>query len=147
MGNWKHIVLTEDEMKTLVKDVYDAKIFTSLHLRGNDDYLISSIFMPIMFLGSAPTKPSLTDNNQTNRKNKLQYIEDCLTHERETPERNAFLNDIGMLYENNSEAAPRGINGYPIFYSCKIMSKSDAKRFFEMYGKYEKMREEFEKKW
>jgi len=30
MANWKHIDLTEDELKILVKDVYDAKIFTSL---------------------------------------------------------------------------------------------------------------------
>lgn len=147
MGNWEHKIMTEEDMKTLVKDVYDAKVFTSLHLRGNDDYLISSIFMPIMFLGAAPTKPSLDKNNQINRKNKLQYIEDCLTYERETPEREAFLNEIGMLYEDNSKAGPRSINGYPMFFSCKILSKADAKRFMEMYNKYVKMREEFEKQW
>ena len=50
---WEHLVLTEEEMKTLVKDVYDAKIFTSLHFQGRDEYLVTSVFMPVMFLGCA----------------------------------------------------------------------------------------------
>jgi len=144
---WRHVVLTEEEMKTLVKDVYDAKIFTSLHLQDNDQYLVTSVFMPVMFIGSAPSKPLLTDDNQINRKNKLEYIEDCLTYERETPEREAFFNNIGMVYEENSKAGPRSINGYPIFMSCHILSIDDTKRFVEMYQKYVKMREEFEKQW
>ena len=52
-----------------------------------------------------------------------------------------------MLYEDNSKAGPMSINGYPIFMSCKIISNSDTTIFIEMYNKYVKMREEFEKEW
>ena len=50
-----------------------------------------------------------------------------------------------MLYEDHSKAGPTSINGYPIFMSCKLLSKDDTKRFLDIYRKYEKMREEFEK--
>jgi hypothetical protein len=58
-----------------------------------------------------------------------------------------FMKNIGMLFEDNSKAGPRSINGYPMFMSCKILSKEDAKKFLDLYGKYEKMREDFEKEW
>jgi hypothetical protein len=157
MKNWKHNILSEDELKTLVKDVYDAKIFTSLHIREFDSYLIGSIFMPVLFLGSPPSEPSFpepTGNIRKDRKNKLlqfdkieEWKKEYKQWEDETPIREAFLNNIGMVYEENSKAGPRSINGYPIFFGCKIVSIEDTKKFMEMYQKYEKMREEFEKQW
>lgn len=157
MANWEHKVLTQEEMKILVKDVYDAKIFTSLHVRGYDMHLISMIFMPMVFIGASPTEPDFptpVGNVRKDRKNKLLHL-DALENWRkelkewqdETPVRNAFIENIGMLYEDNSQAGPRGINGYPIFMSCKIVSKEDTDRFIEMYNKYVKMREDFEKEW
>jgi len=50
-----------------------------------------------------------------------------------------------MLYEFYDKAAPRGINGFPIFYSVNIVSKIDSDRFLEMYKKYEEARINFEK--
>lgn len=144
MANWKHNVNTDEELKDLVRAVYDCKAFTSLQC---PDYLLGSVFMVAMFMGSAPSKPSLSDNNQLNRKNKLQYIEDMLQYEKETPEREDFFKNIGMLYEFYGKELPRGVNGYPMFMSCRIVSIEDTKRFKEMYGKYEKMREDFEKEW
>lgn len=144
MANWKHYIRTEEELKELVRAVYDCKIFTSLQCPG---YLTGSVFMVSMFMGAAPSKPTIGDNNQLNRKNKLQYIEDMLEYERETPEREEYFKTIGMLYEDYSKAMPRGVNGYPMFMSCNIVSIEDTKRFKEMYGKYEKMREDFEKEW
>lgn len=141
MGNWEHRICTDAELKEIVRDVYDCKTFTSLQCK--DDMMM--VFMPAMFIGSRPSAPSLGDNNQINRKNKLLYIEECLTYERETPERENFLKNIGMLYEDHSKAGPRSCNGYPIFMSCKIMSIEDTKRFVEIYRKYEEMRENFEK--
>jgi len=35
------------------------------------------------------------------------------------------IENIGVLWEHMSEAAPRGINGYPMFFSCRIMHKDD----------------------
>ena len=144
MANWEHKVRTDEEMKELVRDVYDCKIFTSLQCPGN---LTGSIFMAAMFMGCEPSKPSLGKNNQINRSNKLHYIEAMLAYEEETPKREEFLKNIGMVYENYSKACPTAINGYPIFMSCQIASIDETKRFREMYGKYEKMREDFEKEW
>lgn len=141
--SWKHNKLTDEEIKEIVRGVYDGKIFTSFQCRD----MVHSVFMPLIFLGGSPTKPTATANNQENRKRKLQYIEDCLDYELQTPARDEYMNSIGMLYENISKAGPMSVNGYPIFYSCHIMSSEDAKRFLEMYQKYEKMREEFEKEW
>lgn len=141
MGNWEHKIHTDAELKEIVRAVYDCKTFTSLQCK--DDMMM--VFMPAMFIGSRPSAPPLGNDNQINRKNKLQYIEDCLTYEKETTERENFLKNIGMLYEDYSKALPGSFNGYPIFASCKIMSIDDTKRFIEMYRKYEKMREDFEK--
>lgn len=144
MANWEHKIRTEEELKELVRAVYDCKIFTSLQC---DSYLVGSVFMPAMFLGSAPSKPSTSTNNQITRKNKLNYITAIIEYEEDTPKREEFLKTIGMLYEENSKAGPRGINGFPMFMSCNIVSMDDTKRFIEMYKKYENMREEFEKEW
>ena len=144
MANWKHKIMTNDEIKELVSGVYDMKYFVSQQC---ENHMISMVFMPIMFLGSSPTEPSLGDNNQINRKKKLEHIEDLLTYERETPEREDFIKNIGMLYEEYSKAGPRGINGMPTFFSCKIVSIEDTKRFHEMYTAYCDMREKFEKEW
>ena len=143
MGNWKHFELTEQELKELVRNVYDGKVFTSLQCRHD----WQSVFMVSLFLGSPPSQTSLTGNIKTDRRNKLEYMRDCEIYKQETPEREKYIDDIGMFYENISEAGPRSINGYPMFFSCKIVSKEDTKRFVEMYNKYIKMREEFEKDW
>lgn len=143
MSNWKHKEMTEQEIKELVRDVYDNKLFTSFQCPNME----VMVFMPLLFLGAAPSQPSKTDDNQLNRKNKLNYIEEKLQYERETPEREAFINNIGMVYSSLSDAGPRSINGYPIFYSMTIVSKEDTIKFIEMYKKYEKMREDFEKVW
>lgn len=143
-NNWEHKKMTIDELKELVREVYDCKVFTSLQCENRD---VTMIFMPAMFMGAGPTEPSLGSNNQLNRKNKLKYIEDMLIFEEEKPEREEFFKNIGMLYEDYSKAGPRGINGYPMFMSCKIVSVEDTGKFVEMYKKYEEMRENFEKEW
>jgi hypothetical protein len=144
MSNWKHHQFTNDELKKIVRDIYDQKIFTSLQCDINS---VSMVFMPMFFLGSGPSKPPLNENNQINRKNKLNYIEESLKYEKETPEREEYIKNIGMLFEDMSKAGSRSINGYPIFYSCKIMSIEDTKKFIEMYRKYEDIRKNFEKEW
>jgi len=156
MENWTHNKITESELKELVRDVYDCKIFTSLHLK-NQDHLLMSIFMPLMFLGAAPTEPSFpeqTGNIRKDRKNKLNHFDkidewkkDLQKWEDDKEIREDYMKNIGMLYEQNSKAGPTSINGYSIFFSCVIVSREDTKRFIEMYNKYVKMREEFENEW
>ena len=144
MANWEHHKMTIDELKVLVRDVYDLKIFTSFQSH-RDNLMV--IFMPLIGLGSPPQKPSLKNKIRVDRKNKLQYLEDCLQYEKETPERIKYIEDIGMLYEDYSKASPIGINGQPIFYSMNIVSNEDTTKFIEMYHEYVKAREDFEKEW
>lgn len=37
----------------------------------------------------------------------------------------AEVNDIGVVYEYYDKAGPRSVNGYPIFFSCHIISRQD----------------------
>lgn len=153
--NWKHNDLTDEELKTLVKDVYDNKVFTSLQISKNE-HLIGSIFMPVMFIGSPPSKPNFPEdehNIKKNRKNKLDHIDalkewkiELKQWKDDAPQREQFMQDIGMIYEYYGKEAPRSINGYPIFFSCNIVSKDDTKRFFEKFKEYEIARKEFEEK-
>ena len=43
--------------------------------------------------------------------------------------------DVGMIYEYMDKAGPRGVNGYPIFWSCHILGKKDKKIVMEMVQK------------
>lgn len=154
MANWKHNELTKDELKELVRGVYNRKYFTSLQCDMN---LVTSIFMPMFFMGSKPSKPSfpkITGKIRIDRKNKLNHIDDIeqwkkdvKQWEDETEIREDFFNKIGMLYEEFNKAGPRSINGYPMFLSCKIVSIEDTKKFYDMYVKYEEKRKEFEEEW
>ena len=144
MTNWIHKKMTDQELKELVRDVYDNKFFTSQQCSSN---MVTMVFMPLMFLGSGPSQSPKTGNNKIDRKNKLIYIEEKLQHEKETPEREEFIKNIGMVYSSLSDAAPRSINGYPIFFSMTIVSKEDTDKFLDMYQKYQKIREDFEKEW
>jgi len=143
MGNWIHNEITDAELKKLVSNVYDGSVFTSLQCRNN----AMSSFMVLMFLGTPPIFPTLTGDIKKDRKNKLNHITDKEIYEQETPQREAYINNIGMCYEFMSKAGPSSINGMPIFYSCKLLSKEDTKKFIDMYNKYVKMREDFEKDW
>lgn len=154
MANWEHYVRTEEELKELVRAVYDCKVFTSLQCPNST---VGMVFMVSMFMGAAPTEPKFPEKNsdiRKDRKNKLlhfdaleQWRKDMKEWEDDTTKREEYFKTIGMLYESYDKALPRGINGYPMFMSCNIVSIEDTKRFREMYGKYEKMREDFEKEW
>jgi hypothetical protein len=41
------------------------------------------------------------------------------------------LKEVGFLYEYLTEAGPRAVNGYPIFFSCRVINRNDAERFRE----------------
>jgi hypothetical protein len=42
-------------------------------------------------------------------------------------------NDITFFYEEISKAAPRSANGYPCFFSMKMLDRSDHKKLNKMY--------------
>ena len=42
-------------------------------------------------------------------------------------------NEIDVFYEYMSEAGPTSINGYPVFYSCRMMNRADGNRIIAKY--------------
>lgn len=139
-NTWTHTVHTDEQLKEIVRNVYDCKTFTSLQCKGNE----SSVFMIMMFIGNPPLAPDDSDNIRKNRKNKLEYMNNCQIYEEETEIREDYIKNIGMLYEDYSKAGPLSVNGYPTFFSCSILSIDDTKRFIDLYIRYEKLRVEFD---
>jgi len=52
-----------------------------------------------------------------------------------------YTENVGIIWEDASQAGPRSINGYPIFFSMKLMSKSDWDRAKTAILKESKRRE------
>jgi hypothetical protein len=52
-----------------------------------------------------------------------------------------YINNIGLIYEYISNAGPMGINGKPIFMSCRFLTKEDTTKMFEYFDKYKEIRE------
>lgn len=46
-----------------------------------------------------------------------------------------YVKDIGMFYEYYDKAAPRSVNGYPCFFSVRLLSIHDTKIVFEKVNK------------
>ncbi len=53
------------------------------------------------------------------------------------------VKDIGLIYEYLSEAGPRGINGYPCFFSMRILTIEETKEMFKHYEEYKKLKDSF----
>jgi hypothetical protein len=50
-----------------------------------------------------------------------------------------YKQDIGMIYEYYDKAGPRGVNGYPCFFSFGYINKHDAQIVWEKYAKIKDM--------
>jgi hypothetical protein len=48
-------------------------------------------------------------------------------------------NEIDVFYEYMSEAGPRGINGYPTFFSCRSMTRNDGNRVINKYNEIRRL--------
>jgi len=133
-----HNERSDDELKTIAKDLYNQKIFSSANIPPHSKHLLNSIFMVMMFIS-----PKI-DWKDDSRMNKLIHI--FLSHLEEdyTKRYDEYINDIGFLYESMDKAAPRGINGFPMFFSCGILNKKDTERMFVFYEKYKELQENLE---
>ena len=47
--------------------------------------------------------------------------------------------NINLFYEYLDKAAPRSINGYPIFFSMRMLDKNDAARMIDFYNEVGKV--------
>lgn len=51
--------------------------------------------------------------------------------------------NIGMIYEYMSERGPRDVNGYPTFFSLKILTQEEAGKMFVHFEEYREMKDKF----
>ena len=49
------------------------------------------------------------------------------------------IDDIGMIYADYKDSGPSSINGYPIFWACRFVSKHDSKIIWDKVEKIEKL--------
>lgn len=54
------------------------------------------------------------------------------------------LESIGVIYEYMDKAGPRSINGYPVFFSCKLLSRDDWIRAHKAIVREQKRMQEIE---
>jgi hypothetical protein len=137
---------TEDYIKQLAKDIYNNKVFTAFMIPENQRAaMIKMVFMPLLFMD--PQHPHTTDVNTAKlRDNKIWEI---LDQDDEVEDYNKnFIPSIGMVYEyyvdeyGRDNCMPRGINGFPMFSSCRMLNLEDTEKLREFYEKYSKIREE-----
>lgn len=50
---------------------------------------------------------------------------------------------IALIYEYLSEAGPRSVNGYPSFFSFKLLRKDEAKKMWEFYKVLQDLKKNF----
>jgi hypothetical protein len=55
----------------------------------------------------------------------------------------SFAQDAWMVFEYYDQAGPRGVNGYPIFFSVRKIIQKDAPAFRHYVTEYEEMKKKF----
>lgn len=50
--------------------------------------------------------------------------------------------DVVLMYEYMDKAGPRGVNGYPMFFSCRFLTRSEATEMWSYYNKMKDSREQ-----
>lgn len=50
-----------------------------------------------------------------------------------------WLPNIGLIYEEYAKAAPRAINGRPMFFSCQFLHKADVEFFIKRVMEFQEL--------
>jgi len=87
--------MPEEELAKFVLDFCDGKIFSSAHISKEQDGHILGMVFMPLSLGAL--------SNYTEEE----------------------IKNIGLVYEYYDKAGPRGINDYPMFFSCRMMTSGD----------------------
>lgn len=134
-NEWKHVEHTDEELKQIAMDLYHNKIFSNFHIPQHSKYLITSVFMPIIFMNH------INWDTENTRENKIirVMLEDLEKgfHERYQK----YIDNVGMIYEEYSKASPQAINGLPTFFSMKILSKNDTDKMWIFHDKYKELQD------
>ena len=132
---WEFYAYSDDELKQIAKDIYHNLIFTDRHINEYDKGLVTSIFMPFIFMGHINWP---TDNTRESKIIRI-LLED---KEPEYKKRhNNYVNNVGLLFEYMDKGLSRSINGYPMFFSVSVMSIEQTERMFDFYNKYKQLME------
>lgn len=132
-------------LKSLAKDIYNNKVFTSNHCRPDE---IMMVFMSFALMSPQPPKnPFNTDTIEGNRNHVIwdllekDELEKIYDYEHEYFE--AFRKNMGMIYEymDSPNLSPTGINFLPCFYSFQYISVDDKKKLNDFYNQYKEIRE------
>ncbi len=153
-NKWKIESRTDEELKKIVIDIYDNKIFTDRHC---ESHMIKNIFMPFLFMSpkepESPSYPYSKSGVKEIRGNRLfdilhreelvkKHKEDMELYELEVKYyREHYITDIGMIYEYLDKSSPTSINGYPIFMSFHLLNRKDSEKISEYYRKYSELRD------
>lgn len=135
---WIFPETSNEELKKIAKDISDGKIFCDRHC--NPNMSISSIFMPILFMGIINWP---TEDTRENKLIKI-FLKDKEADYKKRYEK--WFKNIGFVYEYLSEAGPLAINNYPMFFSCRFLSKEDTEKMLKYYDEYMKLKEEIDEK-
>jgi hypothetical protein len=88
----------KEELAQLVMDLCDNKVFTSAHLTTEDQENMTPMVFMPLALGGLASLPK-----------------------RE-------VEQVGLIYEYLDKAGTRGVNGYPCFFSMRVLNKEDWKK-------------------
>lgn len=132
---WSFYEYSDTELKQFAKDIYHNLIFTDRHIEEHSKNLISSIFMPIVFMGHINWP---TDNSRESKIVRI-LLED---KEEDYKKRySAYINNVGLIFEYLEKSGNRSINGYPMFFSLNVLSKEQTDKMFDYYNKYKQLME------
>lgn len=95
--------LPDTEISDLALGILKNEIFTDRHIAPDDRHLFASIFMVFAFM----------DNKERLRL--------------------ARKSRPGLFYAPMNEAGPRAINGYPMFFSAKMLNEADTDKVWDEY--------------
>lgn len=132
---------TDEFLKELAKDIFNDKVFTAFMIPENQRAaMIKTVFMPLLFMG--PKHPHTSDVDTAKmRDNKIWEI---LDEDDEIEDYNKnFVSSIGMIYEYyTAPQSGRGINGFPCFFSCRMINCQDTEKLRDFYEKYAEIRKQ-----
>lgn len=95
--------LTDAQVDTLAKEFYRNEIFFSFQIPENQR---GSMIMSVFMV--------------------LIFLDDIARKQ-------MVENEIDVFYEYYKEAGPTSVNGYPTFFSCRMMTRSDANKVIARY--------------
>jgi hypothetical protein len=134
VNSWIHPEQTVEELKNIAKDLYHNKIFSDRHL-GKEYHMLQSVFMVMMFM-----KQNIEWDLESREGKIIHLLLQDLEKEHDK-RRDGYYNNIGFIYEYLDKANPMAINGFPTFFSCRFLTKTDTDRMFEYYEKYKDIQE------